>query len=170
MVKIIVIFFLRYWGYLKPLLPKFKGNVARVKWPLALFDRLRQIMQISKPVKLSRRPGTGSQQYSKRNSSFELRFDLKFSINLSDERIIEITTEIKFAKINLLIHSWEERLTCFDCKVCFGSKFTSSAEGRRFNWLIYDSMTSLFACGRFSKSRGLSASVSFLPSPPFIAL
>ena len=25
-------------------------------------------------------------------------------------------------------------------------------------------MTSLFACGRFSKSRGLSASVSFLPS------
>ena len=31
MVKIIVIFFLRYWGYLKPLLPKFKGNVARVK-------------------------------------------------------------------------------------------------------------------------------------------
>ena len=31
MVKIIVISFLRYWGYLKPLLPKFKGNVARVK-------------------------------------------------------------------------------------------------------------------------------------------
>ena len=31
MVKIIVIFFLRYWGYLKALLPKFKGNVARVK-------------------------------------------------------------------------------------------------------------------------------------------
>ena len=56
-------------------------------------------------------------------------------------------------------------MTCFDCKVCFGSKSTSSAEGRRFNWLIYDSMTSLFACGRFSKSRGLSASVSFLPSP-----
>ena len=58
-------------------------------------------------------------------------------------------------------------MTCFDCKVCFGSKFTSSAEGRRFNWLIYDSMTSLFACGRFSKSRGLSASVSFLRSFPF---
>ena len=58
-------------------------------------------------------------------------------------------------------------MTCFDCKVCFGSKFTSSAEGRRFNWLIYDSMTSLFACGRLSKSRGLSASVSFLPSFPF---
>ena len=58
-------------------------------------------------------------------------------------------------------------MTCFDCKVCFGSKFTSSAEGRRFNWLIYDSMTSLSACGRFSKSRGLSASVSFLPSFPF---
>ena len=59
-------------------------------------------------------------------------------------------------------------MTCFDCKVCFGgSKFTSSAEGRKFNWLIYDSMTSLFACGWFSKSRGLSASVSFLPSFPF---
>ena len=57
-------------------------------------------------------------------------------------------------------------MTCFDCRVCFGSKFTSSAEGRRFNWLIYDSMTSLFACGRFSKFRGLSASVSFLPSFP----
>ena len=73
-------------------------------------------------------------------------------------------------KLAKIIHSWEERLTCFDCKVCFGSKFTSSAEGRRFNWLIYDSMTSLFACRRFSKFRGLSASVSFLPSPPFIAL
>ena len=58
-------------------------------------------------------------------------------------------------------------MTCFDCQVCFGSKFTSSVEGRRFNWLIYDSMTSLFACGRFSKSRGLSASVSFLPTFPF---
>ena len=150
MVKIIVIFFLRYWGYLKPLLSKFKGNVARVKRPLALFDRLRQIMQISKPVKFSRRPGT-----------FEV---FHYS---SDERIIEIITEIKFAIKILLIHSWEELLTCFDCKVCFGSKFTSSAEGRRFNWLIYDSMTSLFACGRFSKSRGLSASVSFLPSFPF---
>ena len=34
---------------------------------------VRQIMQISKPVKFPRRPGTGSQQYSKRNSSCELR-------------------------------------------------------------------------------------------------
>ena len=90
MVKIIVIFFLRYWGFLKPLLPKFKGNVnvARVKRPLALFDRLRQIMQISKPVKFSRRPGT-----------FEV---FHYS---SDERIIEIITEIKFAIKILLIHS-----------------------------------------------------------------
>ena len=39
-----------------------------------------QIMQISKPVKFSRRPGTGSQQYSKQNSSFELRLDLKFAL------------------------------------------------------------------------------------------
>ena len=62
-------------------------------------------------------------------------------------------------------------MNCFDCKVCLVQSFTSSAEGRRFNWLIYDSiydsMTSLFACGRFSKSRSLSASVSFLPSFPF---
>ena len=35
----------------------------------------------------------------------------------SDEQIIETITEIKFAIIvNLVIHSWEERLTCFDCK------------------------------------------------------
>ena len=97
MVKIIVIFFLRYWGYLKPLLPKFKGNVARVKWPLALFDRLRQNMQISKPVKFSRRPGTGSQQ-----TKFKFWTEVWFGVfhYLSDERIIEITTEMKFAKIN----------------------------------------------------------------------
>ena len=62
-------------------------------------------MQISKPVKFSRRPGTGSQQYSKRNSSFELRLDLKFALFIRREQIIEIITEIKFAIINLLIHS-----------------------------------------------------------------
>ena len=70
-------------------------------------------MQISKPVKFSRRPGIGSQQYSKRNLRFELRWIEVFHYS-SDERIIEIITEIKFAIINLLIHSWEERLTCFD--------------------------------------------------------
>ena len=47
----------------------------------------------------------------------------------------------------------------------FGSKFTSTAEGWRIYWLIYDSMISQCACGQFSKSRGLSASVSFLPLP-----
>ena len=41
---------------------------------------VRHIMQISKPVKFSRRPDTGSQQYSKRNSSFELRLDGKLKI------------------------------------------------------------------------------------------
>ena len=57
-------------------------------------------------------------------------------------------------------------MTCFDCKVCFGSKFTSSAEGRIFNWLIYDSMTSLFACGRFQNPGVcLQAFPSSLPSP-----
>ena len=71
-------------------------------------------MQISKPVKFSRRPGTGSQQYSKRNSS--LNWGLIWSFHYSSaEEIIEIITEIKFAIINLLIHSWQERLTCFDC-------------------------------------------------------
>ena len=54
----------------------------------------------------------------------------------------------------------------------FGSKFTSTAEGWRIYWLIYDSMISQCACGQFLKSRGLSASVSFLPlsSPIFYPL
>ena len=69
-------------------------------------------MQISKPVKFARRPGTGSQQYSKRNWGLIWSFHLYSS----EEQIIEIITEIKFAIINLLIHSWQERLTCFDCK------------------------------------------------------
>ena len=43
-----------------------------------------------------------------------LIWSLRYS---SDEQIIEMITEIKFAIIDLLIHSWEERLTCFDCKI-----------------------------------------------------
>ena len=31
--------------------------------------------------------------------------------------IIEMIPEIKLAIMKLLIHSWEERLTCFDCKI-----------------------------------------------------
>ena len=31
-------------------------------------------------------------------------------------QIIEMIPEIKFAIMKLLIHSWEERLTCYDCK------------------------------------------------------
>ena len=42
-----------------------------------------------------------------------LIWSLRYS---SDEEIIEMITEIKFAIINLSIHSQEERLTCFDCK------------------------------------------------------
>ena len=73
-------------------------------------------MQISKPVKFSRRPGTGSQQYIP-NEIQVLNWALIWSFHYSsDEQIIEIITEIKFAIINLLIHSWQERLTCFDCK------------------------------------------------------
>ena len=45
-----------------------------------------------------------------------LNWGLIWSFHYSSEkRIIEIITEIKFAIINLLIHSWGERLTCFDC-------------------------------------------------------
>ena len=50
-------------------------------------------------------------------------------------------------------------------KVCFGSKFPSATEGRRFNWLIYDSMASQCACGRFLKIKGFVCK-RFLPSPP----
>ena len=46
-----------------------------------------------------------------------LNWGLIWSLHYSsEEHIIEMITEIKFAIINLLIHSWEERLTCFDCK------------------------------------------------------
>ena len=47
-----------------------------------------------------------------------LNWGLIWSCHLysSNERIIEIIIEIKFAIINFLIHSWQERLTCFDCK------------------------------------------------------
>ena len=33
----------------------------------------------------------------------------------SNNPIIEMIPEIKFAIMKLLIHSWEERLTCIDC-------------------------------------------------------
>ena len=33
----------------------------------------------------------------------------------SNSQIIEMIPEIKLAIMKLLIHSWEERLTCFDC-------------------------------------------------------
>ena len=67
---------------------------------------IRQIMQISKPVKFSRPPGTGSQQYSKQNSNIELRLDLKFALFIPrTDQITEMIAEIKFAIINLLIHS-----------------------------------------------------------------
>ena len=35
----------------------------------------------------------------------------------SNSQIIEIIPEIKLAIMKLLMHSWEERLTCFDCNV-----------------------------------------------------
>ena len=33
-----------------------------------------------------------------------------------EEWIIEMINEIKFAIMNSLMHSWQERLSCFDCK------------------------------------------------------
>ena len=42
----------------------------------------------------------------------------------SDGQITEMIVEIKFAVINLLIYSWKERLTCFDCD--WQMKLTSS--------------------------------------------
>ena len=58
-------------------------------------------MQISKPVKFSRRPGTGSQQYiySKQNSSFELRFDLKFSIIYPTNGLLKLLLKSKFVLV-----------------------------------------------------------------------
>ena len=34
----------------------------------------------------------------------------------SNNQIMEMIPEVKFAIMKLLIHPWEDRLTCFDCK------------------------------------------------------
>ena len=86
-------------------------------------------MQIRKPVQLPRRPGTGSQQYSNQNSSFQLSIHsliwiLHYS---SDEHIIQMVADNKFEIMNLLIGSWEERFALFwHVKAIFFPPFNSS--------------------------------------------
>ena len=66
-------------------------------------------------MKFSRTPGTEASNIP--NGIQVLNWGLIWSLHYSsDDQIIEMITEIKFAIINVLIHSWEERLTCFDCK------------------------------------------------------
>ena len=55
----------------------------------------------------------------------------------SDEQIIEMISEFKFAIINLLIHSWEEHLTSFDCN--WQMKLTSNAS--RAVWFSMEKQT-----------------------------
>ena len=72
-------------------------------------------MQISKPW--NSHAGLAPEASNIPNEIQVLNWGLIWSLYYSsDEQIIEMITEIKFAIINLLIHSWEERLTCFDCK------------------------------------------------------
>ena len=78
-----------------------KSNVARVKWPL--FDRLWQIMQISKPW--NSHAGLAPEASNIPNEIQVLNWGLIWSLHYSsDEQIIEMITKIKFAIVNLLIH------------------------------------------------------------------
>ena len=87
-----------------------------MKW--LLFDRLWPIMQISKLW--NSHAGLAPQASNIPNKIQVLNWGLIWSLHYSsDKQIIEMITEIKFAIINILIHSWEERLTCFDCKKPF---------------------------------------------------
>jgi len=72
-------------------------------------------MQIRKPVKLPRRPGTGSQQYSNQNSSFQLSIhSLTWILHYSsDEQTIQMAADKKLEIMNPLIGSWEERFALF---------------------------------------------------------
>ena len=72
-------------------------------------------MQIDTPVKFSRRlaPEVSSNPIKIRVLNSGLIWILHHS---SNSQIIEMIPEIKFAIMKLLIHSWEERLTYFDCK------------------------------------------------------
>ena len=71
-------------------------------------------MQLSKPW--NSHAGLAPQASNIPNEIQVLNWGLIWSLHYSsDEQIIEMITEIKFAIINVLIHSWEERLTCFDC-------------------------------------------------------
>ena len=73
-------------------------------------------MQISKPW--NSHAGLAPEASNISNQIQVLNWGLIWSLHYSsDEQIIEMITEIKFAIINVLIHLWKERLTCFDCKL-----------------------------------------------------
>ena len=90
-----------------------------MKWPL--FNRL------CKSVNLwNSHTGLAPEASNIPNEIQVLNWGLIWSLHYSsDEQIIEMITEIKFAILNLLLHSWEEPLTCFDCN--WQMKLTSHA-------------------------------------------
>ena len=69
-----------------------------------------------------------STQRSRRRSA---KFTPRCLHHSSNNQIIEVIPEIKFAIMKLLIHPWEERLTCFHCKYCIGK----GKDPRPFAWL-----------------------------------
>ena len=69
-------------------------------------------MQIGTHVKFSRPSEVSNNSIKIRVLNSGLIWILHHS---SNNQIIEMIPEIKFAIMKLLIHSWEERLTCFDC-------------------------------------------------------
>ena len=89
-----------------------KGNVARVKGPL--FDNYNRLCKSVNPW--NSQANLAPEASNIPNEIQVLNWGLIWRFHCShDKQIIEMITEIKFAIINLLIHSWEERLTCFDC-------------------------------------------------------
>ena len=72
--------------------------------------------RLCKPVNLWNSHDSLAQEASNIPNEIQvLNWGLISSFHYSSyEQIIEIIIEIKFAIINLLIHSWEECLTCFD--------------------------------------------------------
>lgn len=71
---------------------------------------LGQVQKYQKACKFSCRRTTwnGTQTQSKSGSFWIL-------YSSSEKHIAELSNEIKFATTNLLIHCWQECLTCFDC-------------------------------------------------------
>ena len=85
-----------------------------MKWPL--FDRLWQIIQISKPW--NSYAGLAPEASNIFQTKFKFWTEAWFEVCI-------IHIEMIFAIINLLIHSWDERLTCFECNFSQTSRFIS---------------------------------------------